>query len=239
MSGNNPSGNRTNAGTPVRRVVFLHTVLGLDGQFEQMLKSSYAGQVEVSHIIDQTIIRSVVAARGLSLYARRRVSEGVLSAAAAGAEVVQFTCSTISSLAEPLTSVAGIPVLAVDARMAVEVASRHTKIALFATNPATMEPSEDQLRSAAARAGRDIELEASLEEAAYEALLSGGETTHDQLVAREVTRLCRTAEALVLAQASTAGAIKRSGLELPETVTVYTSPQYAIDGLIAWLESSE
>ena len=91
---------RTHGGMMTQRVVCLHTVLSVAAQFGELTREILPDSVQVWHTVDEMLAKVAVAQGELSPFIYRRVAEHVRAAEEAGADVVQFTCSSISPCAE-------------------------------------------------------------------------------------------------------------------------------------------
>ncbi len=96
------------------RVVFLHTVTTLAGLFTNLSKELLPADLEVIHIADELLLKSVLAQGGLSPLIHRRVAEHAIAAEEAGAAAFQCTCSSISPCVDTVRPLVGIPVLKID-----------------------------------------------------------------------------------------------------------------------------
>ena len=215
------------------RVVFIHTVSGLTPFFDELL-GGFTDRAETLHIADDTLIRAIVAAKGLTPAVRARLREHVLAADGCGAAFIQFTCSSVSPCAAELAPLAKAPILTIDGPMAQEVAARFHSIGVLATNPGTIQPSAQILRDAAAARGTAVRVEPVLCADAYAAYLAGDRPTHDRIVRENLLALMGKVEAVVLAQASMAR-IADALAPAERTVPVFTSPRPAMAHLAGLL----
>ena len=204
-------------------VAFIHTIAGLKDTFEELVRE-FLPDCSTCHIADETLIRRLLAAGGLTPEVYRRLSEHVVAAAEYGADYIQFTCSSITPCAEWVAKLVGVPVLSIDEPMVRGVVVAHYRIGVIATNPATLKPSSDLVASIATSVGRDVEVVPELCEGAYEALLSGDRPTHDRIVKERLGNLLTRVDAVCLAQASMARVADTLEHEKP----VYSSPRPAI-----------
>lgn len=186
-----------------RKVVFIHTVDGLKPLFEGLL-TALTDQADAVHIADETLIRAILAAQGLTPAVRARLREHVRAADRFGAEFIQFTCSTISPCGCEMAGDAKGTILTVDAPVAAEIAARFQTIGVIATNPATLDPSTQLVRDTAAGGGRTVRVESVLCPGAYAAYLQGDMSTHDRIVTECLAGLMQRVDAVLLAQASMA-----------------------------------
>ena len=138
-------------------VVFVHTINGLKDTFDS-LAAELLPECSICHIADDTLIRRLLAAGGLTPAVYRRVCEHVVAAAEYGADYIQLTCSSITPCMEAASKLVSVPVLSIDEPMVRAAIDRHNRLGVIATNPATLKPSTDLVRSMAAAAGRKVEV---------------------------------------------------------------------------------
>jgi Asp/Glu/hydantoin racemase len=207
-------------------VAFIHTIAGLKDTFEELVRE-FLPDCSTCHIADETLIRRLLAAGGLTPEVYRRLSEHVVAAAEYGAHYIQFTCSSITPCAEWATKLVDVPVLSIDEPMVRGAVVAHERIGVIATNPATLKPSSDLVAAIATSVGRDVEVVPELYEGAYEALLSGDRPTHDRIVKERLGNLLTRVDAVCLAQAS----MSRVADMLEHEKPVYSSPRPAMEHL--------
>jgi aspartate/glutamate racemase len=162
------------------------------------------GDVQVLHVADEMLLDVVLRKGGLSPFIYRRVADHVVAAEQAGANVVMFTCSSISPCAEVAALMVNVPVLKVDQPMVDEAISIGSRIGVAATAPTTLGPTTGLVRARAALAGRQVTVDALLCEGAYDALFAGDVETHDRIVRDALKGLMARNDVVVLAQASMA-----------------------------------
>ena len=208
-------------------VVFIHTIAGLKGTFDDLAKECLP-ECSTCHISDETLIKRLLAAGGLTPAVERRVCENVVAAAEYGADYIQFTCSSITPCIEEAATVVDVPVLSIDAPMARTAVAGNKSIGVIATNPATLKPSTELVMSVADTMGQDIEVISSLCDGAYAALLSGDQIAHDRMVLEQLKDLLGKVDAVCLAQASMA---RIADMLEGETKPVYASPRLAMESL--------
>jgi hypothetical protein len=145
---------------------------------------------------------------------------------------VLVTCSSIGEAAEAAATAVRVPVVRVDAAMAAEavaLATRpgaHRRIAVLATLPSTLGPTGRLVQRAARGAVPPVEVGAEVVTGAAEA------PERDRLVAAAVARVATGADAVVLAQASMAGAAALADVAVP----VLSSPAGGVAALLAAVE---
>jgi Asp/Glu/hydantoin racemase len=191
----------------------------------QALCSALLPEVEIFHMVDESLIRNTVAAGQLERVTVRRVIAMVESARLAGADAVLVTCSSIG---EAVTTAAGLfdfPVLRVDEAMAEKAISMGKRIGVLATLRTTLEPTTELVRNKAK--GSDVTIVDVLCEGAFDAVMAGDGATHDALVGRALKALMAEVDVVVLAQASMARVLET--LEPSSlTVPVLSSPELGV-----------
>jgi len=207
-------------------IAYLHTSHVLIPMFSDLSRRELPG-VEQFHMVDESLIQNTIRAGGLTKITIRRVINMVLSAREGGADAVVVTCSSIGPAVNLAREVCDFPVVRVDEAMAEEAVRRGTRIGVAATLRTTLEPTVALLRAKALDAGRAVDVEESLCEDAFAAVLSGDTRTHDQLLSDSLVRLRKSVDVVVLAQASMARVVA----SLPagnESTPILSSPELAV-----------
>ncbi|WP_421944066.1 aspartate/glutamate racemase family protein [Pedobacter sp.] len=204
----------------------VHTSATLVPVFQQLC-AMHLPNVNVFNIVDDSLIKDVIAKNELTKLTARRVVDHVGSAALAGADYILVTCSSIGSAVEAAAELTGVPVLRVDQPMADLAVQTGKKIGVIATLPTTLGPTSDLVKRRAAAAGKEIELTSKLCEGAFEALMGGNPEKHDEMVAAALRQLSTEVDVIVLAQASMSRVV--DGLQESEKrIPILASPALAI-----------
>lgn len=204
----------------------IHTSATLVPIFQQLC-SEYLPGVNVFNIVDDSLIKDVIAKGKLAPGTARRVVDYVASAEAAGADRILVTCSSIGRAVEAAAALSSVPVLRVDQPMADLAVSKGTRIGVVATLPTTLEPTADLVKRRAQVAGKGIQLTSRLCEGAFDALMGGNPGLHDQMVAQALRELSAQVDVILLAQASMARVVDTLP-EAEKTVPIIASPPEAI-----------
>jgi Asp/Glu/hydantoin racemase len=207
-------------------LALLHTSPTLTPLFTSLCKQ-HLPQISIFHMVDESLIKQTIAAGKLQKVTVRRLVGMVESAAAIGVDGMLVTCSSIGPAVSLAARLFSFPVVRVDDAMAEEAVSRAKRIGVLATLRTTLEPTIALLREKSATAGRETQIESSLCEGAFEAVLAGDTATHDCIVSQALTKLAVKVELVVLAQASMARVLQA----MPEgavTVPVLSSPELAV-----------
>ena len=214
----------------------VHTSATLVPVFGQLCKEKLPG-VSVFNIVDDSLVKGIMAAGSLTAPISRRVAGYIESAELAGADCILVTCSSIGPAVEAAAKLTGVPVLRVDQPMADEAVKMGKRIGVIATLRTTLEPTADLIARRAAAAGKAIELTSRLCEGAFDALMSGNAAEHDAKVASVLKELSGRVDVVVLAQASMARVV--DGLSAADKRTpILASPAIAVDYLRTILSQS-
>jgi Asp/Glu/hydantoin racemase len=207
-------------------LALLHTSPTLTPLFTSLCKQ-HLPQTAIFHMVDESLIKQTIAAGKLQKVTVRRLVGMVESAAVIGVDGMLVTCSSIGPAVSLAARLFPFPVVRVDDAMAEEAVSRAQRIGVLATLRTTLEPTIALLREKSAAAARETQIDSSLCEGAFEAVLAGDTATHDGIVSQALAKLAAKVELVVLAQASMARVLQA----MPEgavTVPVLSSPELAV-----------
>jgi Asp/Glu/hydantoin racemase len=179
-------------------------------------------EVNIFHMVDESLIRNTVEAGALQKVTTRRLIGMVDSAGLAGADAVLVTCSSIGEAVMMAQQFFDFPVMRVDEAMAEAAIVRGNRIGVLATLKTTLEPTTALVRRKGA--GKNLEIIEHLCEGAFSAVMAGDTKTHDSIVSQALLHEMNGTDVVVLAQASMArvlhgmepGALKMPVLSSPE-----------------------
>jgi Asp/Glu/hydantoin racemase len=217
-----------------KRVIYLHTVMRVAPQFDELSRTLLPPDTEWWHIVDEMLAKVALAQGGLSPFLYRRVADHALAAQQAGADVLQLTCSSISPCVDAIQCLADMPILKIDAPMVEQALGMATRIGVAATARTALAPLTDLLCAQARAAGKHIEVDPVLCEGAYAGLVSGDLASHDRIVRTTLIDMIRRNDVIVLAQASMARVVETMPPSARE-VPILTSPRLAVEHLRAVL----
>jgi Asp/Glu/hydantoin racemase len=212
-----------------KRLGLVHTSASLVPVFAQLCKEKLPG-VETFNIADDSLVKGIREAGGLTPTIARRVAGYLESAELAGADYILVTCSSIGPAVEAAAKERNVPVLRVDQPMADEAVATGKRIGVIATLSTTLEPTADLISRRAALSGKQIELTSRLCEGAFEALMGGDGAKHDAIVSAALKELQKSVDVIVLAQASMARVVETL-LAQEKRVPILASPALAVEYL--------
>lgn len=216
-----------------KRLGLLHTSATLVPVFEQLCKQ-HLPNVSVLNLVDDSLIKEVIACGELRPPVARRVAQHVAAAEDAGADYIMVTCSSIGRAVETAATLSSVPVLRVDQPMADRAVATGRRIGVIATLRTTLDPTADLINRRAAAADKNVDVVARLCDGAVEALMSGDAPRHDALVAKALGELAGDVDVIALAQASMARVV--DGLPADDRrVPILASPPLAMEYLATQL----
>ena len=211
----------------------IHTSATLVPVFAELC-NQYLPNIKVFNIVDDSLIKNVIACNELTPATARRVVNYVGSAELAGADYILVTCSSIGTAVETAASLTNVPVIRVDQPMADLAVQTGKRIGVIATLSTTLQPTSDLVRRRALFAQKEIELTAVLCKGAFEALMSGDTIAHDAMVAEALGELVKKVDVIVLAQASMARVVDSLSIA-QKSIPILASPTIAIQYLATLL----
>jgi Asp/Glu/hydantoin racemase len=211
----------------------IHTSATLVPVFAELC-NQYLPNIKVFNIVDDSLIKNVIACNELTPATARRVVNYVGSAELAGADYILVTCSSIGTAVETAASLTKVPVIRVDQPMADLAVQTGKRIGVIATLSTTLQPTSDLVKRRALFAQKEIELTAVLCKGAFEALMSGDTIAHDAMVAEALGELVKKVDVIVLAQASMARVVDSLSIS-EKSIPILASPTIAIQYLATLL----
>lgn len=212
---------------------FVHTVLALPPVFDD-LGAELVPHARRFHIVDESLLSVTRTVGELTPATRRRVLGHLESAAAAGADLVVVTCSSIGPAVDASAFFLDVPAVRIDRAMAEEAVRTGSRVGVLATLATTLDPTVALVAECGKVAGADVEVTAGLCEGAFDALLAGDREQHDELVRKGLRDLLGRVDVVVLAQASMARVVETVP-EAERTVPVLSSPRLGMQSVAALL----
>ena len=178
--------------------------------------------VRIVNIIDDSLLRDVLAAGGLTQEVTRRVCQYALAAEDGGADVILSQCSSVGEAIDLARKLVRIPILKIDEPMAEEAVKLGPRVAVAATLITTLNPTCRLIERTAHDMQKPVQIRRVLAEGAFDLLAAGDTAGHNARVMREIMSVRDEADVIVLAQGSMAVLLPElSSLGLP----VLTSPR--------------
>jgi len=197
---------------------------------ETMMRDIFAEvmpDVRRINIVDDSLLPDVMAAGHITLAVQQRMNAYVQAAEKAGADALLSLCSSLGPAIDEARGLVKIPVIKIDDAMTEKAVQDAQKIGVLATVGTTLGPTVRLLEEKAVTAGKAVEIHPELVSGAFEFLMSGDKTRHDEMVSVSAERLSGSVDLLVLAQASMTRLVPL--LESETGLPVLSSPRLAIE----------
>jgi Asp/Glu/hydantoin racemase len=190
-----------------KTLALIHTVSWYDKSVIAPFVTPWLAQnpdVRVFNILDDSLLSESIAHNGATRSVLKRIQYYALAAEAMGADVAMVSCTTVGEAARIAREYVSIPVFNIDEPMAREAVRLGKRMGIIATVPTSPAATQRQLERAAHEAGVSIEIKIALNETAFHHLQKGELSQHNALVQREMDRLAKEVDVLVLGQISLA-----------------------------------
>ncbi len=210
----------------MKKVAIFHTS-GATLPIMQSLTAEIMPEVEVMHIVEDSMIKQVMKSGGVNPAINARIAGYIQIAAQAGCDMFITACSSIGGVVEQCRFLTPMPLARIDTAMVEKAISIGGRIAVLATVATTLTPTLEFVRRKAAQGNpaRAMDIAPILMPEAFTALLDGDNDSHDRIVADGLARALANSDVVMLAQASMARVLSR--LPTP-SVPVLTSPESGI-----------
>jgi aspartate/glutamate racemase len=185
-----------------KRVVVIHTFLYTVQNFIDLF-NEIIPEVEMVNIIDDSLLKEVLANDGPTPNVIRRMCAYAMQAEAMGADAILNACSSVGEVADVAQKMLAIPYLKVDGPMAEIAVNAGNKVGVVATAHSTIGPSSRLVERTAERLGKDVVVNRCYADGAYDALLKeGNKPKHDEILMQTIDDACANNDVVILAQGS-------------------------------------
>jgi Asp/Glu/hydantoin racemase len=185
-----------------KKVVVIHTFLysveNLKALFEEIVP-----EVEMINIIDDSLLKEVLAHNKPTSGVIRRICVYAQQAEAMGADLILNQCSSVGEVVDIARTMISIPYLKVDEPMAEIAVNTGSQIGVVATAKSTIGPSTRLVERTAQRLNRKVTVSSCYATGAYDALLTEhNRPKHDEILMKTIREACGKNDVVVLAQGS-------------------------------------
>ncbi|MDS7875367.1 aspartate/glutamate racemase family protein [Klebsiella pasteurii] len=217
----------------MKKIAMLHTSSATLAMMQQLI-ADIMPEVEVMHLVEESMIKQVMKAGGVTPNIAARIADYVHIAEKADCDIFITACSSIGTAVEQCQFLTPLQLARIDSAMVKEAIEKGERIAVLATVATTLKPTLDYVQRKIQESGKPRAVTPILMEEAFHALLAGEMDTHDRIVADGLKTAFSQADVVMLAQASMARVLHQ--LPTPP-VPVLTSPESGIRWLKALAES--
>lgn len=182
-------------------------------------------EIQVRHIVDDSLLPEVLANGGVTNAVRSRVCAYYRAAQESGADLVFNQCSSVGEAADIAAQLINTPVVKVDQSMARVACETGTRIAVAATLETTLGPTCRLVESTAQSMGKEVTIEPLLIDGAFEQLISGQRDKHNEMVVSAIQGIIPRVDVVVCAQGSMVAILPALG---ETAIPVLTSPRLGV-----------
>ncbi len=216
-----------------QHVTFLHTSPVHVETFERLMQAT-APQVKVEHIVNEELLAEAQRVGADDPALVKRVHDAMVEAASTGASIVVCTCSTIGGLAERTPTSDRFAAVRIDRAMADRAVKLGPRILVVAALESTLGPTTKLIEESATVLDAKVEIEHLFVAGAWSYFLANDRAAYVEAIAAAVYAGSRTANVIVLAQASMSPAavlLGRLGIE------ILSSPSLGVRSVVERLQT--
>lgn len=186
----------------MKKVVIIHTSMVSYDVLNSLYKEIIP-EAKVLNIVDEDLLDTLNRNRGITKSIIRRVCQYAVEAEANGADLLFSQCSSTSEGVDCARKMINIPFIKIDEAMVEKAVGIGVKIGIIATAAATLVPTESNIRTAAAQAGKEVKIARYLADGALDILMKEkNREKHDALVLDLIRKAEEENDVVVLAQGS-------------------------------------
>ncbi len=185
-----------------KKIAIIHTSF-VSVEHLKTLFSEIIPEAEISHIVDDSLLKEVMENGGITPGIIRRMSNYAQQAETMGVDAIFNQCSSVGEAADIASQGVSPPMVKVDQAMAEKAVKMGKRIAVVATVASTMAPSCRLVERAAEKAGKTVEIVPALVDGALDILMKEqNRSEHNRLVKEKIESLEHDVDVFVLAQGS-------------------------------------
>jgi Asp/Glu/hydantoin racemase len=212
-----------------KTLALLHTSMVFISVEKMMndLLSEILPDVRRINIVDDSLLADVMALGYIPVTVQERINHYVQAAERSGANAVLSLCSSVGPAIDQARKLVSIPLIKIDDAMTEKAIHDAHRIGVVATVGTTLEPTLALLNEKSAAQNKPVEISPRLVKGAFEILMGGDRTRHDEMVSGAAGELAKDVDLIVLAQASMTRLNPRISQETG--LPVLSSPRLAIE----------
>ena len=209
----------------MKKVALIHTGFALVDPLIKLFKEIIP-EVELTHIVDDSLLREVLAKGEVTKPVINRMLNYFKSAEYYKVDCILNVCSSVGEVADLARDNISTPIVKIDEKMAEEAVIRSLNIGVAATLKTTLAPTIRMIEKKATAAGKKIKINETLCPGAFEELISGNSEKHDEIVLKGVIELADKVDIIVFAQSSMARLV--DSLDRDLAGKILTSPRSGV-----------
>jgi len=200
---------------PNKTLALIHTVRWYEKSVIHPFADEFAAEnpdVQIINIMDDSLLSESLAAGAPTTAVKKRVLHYALAAETTGADVIMMSCTTMGIATEYARPFLSVPFFNIDEPMAREAVGKGQRIGVVATVPTSAPATRRLLEREAALAKKTITIETVINPQAFDHLVSGDVSGHDEIIRGELDKLARRVDVIALGQISLAKIVHDPGV---------------------------
>lgn len=161
-------------------------------------------EIEQMDITDSSLIRETQAAGFATPAVARRMYNYMMCAVDAGADAILVTCTSVNTVTKAIRGMIPIPVISIEEPVAQNAVKAGKKIGILSSLATSAEPVKQTILEEADKSGKEVEIKIQVADGAFEALMAGDRSLHDEKVREALAKLVNEVDVVVFAQMSMA-----------------------------------
>jgi len=194
------------------------------------LFQKHGPDIEVRHIVDDSLLAEVLANKGVTAAVRARMRQYFKAAEMAGADLIFNQCSSVGEAVDSAARTVRVPVVKVDSAMVEAACRMGRRIGVVATLKTTLGPTCRLVEATAHRLRKRIKITRCLATGAFAMLVKGDRAGHNLKVIAAIRQLTRKVDVVICAQGSMAAILPKLG---KTNIPVLTSPELGVANAVA------
>jgi len=207
-----------------KRITIIETTLVPLEEIRKLF-SEILPEVDLVSIVDDSLLKEVMAAGKVTPYVIERICGYCVFAERIGSDLIFNQCSSVGEVVDIAQKMVGVPILKTDLPMAEEAVKIGGKIGVVATLNTTLGPTMRLIQKTADTLGKKIDIIPKICEGAFEKISSGDKKAHNEIIKGTISELSKETNVIALAQGSMAVLIPElKGVMVP----VLSSPRSGV-----------
>ncbi len=187
----------------MKKVTIIHTTLATASTIPSLIEELYPNRFELVNVMDDSLLNEIKAKGSINASIIERFVQYVSIAKNNGSDAILLACSSIGKAADIAREMFDLPILKIDEPMAEQAVKMGDKILVLGTVNSTLKPTLQLIASK--RFSPTQQIDCQLIENTFE-YYAVDRALHDQKIASVIQANLKQYDAIVLAQASMAGA---------------------------------
>ncbi len=161
-------------------------------------------ELEQMDIADSSLIKETQAAGHATPAVARRMYNYMMCAVDAGADAILVTCTSVNTVTKSIRDLIPIPVISIEEPVAAEAVKAGKRIGILSSLATSAQPVKQTILEEAAKLNKEVSARIQVADGAFEALMEGNRSLHDDKVREALKELVNEVDVVVFAQMSMA-----------------------------------